>query len=362
MTHLRRPRPVGVLAVAAPVLLLAVLAAVVLLFPTAGDARTTSGLRSEIDRARGREQQLSSTVARLEALEGTAAKAVAAAQGRLADVRAQSTAAQSRLARTEGDLRATRAHLVRLRRRLSEGREILAEVLRARYAYEKPDLVEVVLSSRGFSDLVERLNFLKRVQQRDTLIVAGVRDARDQAVGDERRLDRLRTDQQREARRVAAQRDAIESMTAGLEQRRAALASARDARRAALSNTRAGRRRAERSLSRLEAQQRAAARQYTTPAASSGGGGGGGASSGGPWAIPWPIVQCESGGVNHPPNSAGASGYYQFMPQTWQALGGSTPNAYQAPKAEQDRLAAKLWNGGAGAGNWDCAAMVGITG
>jgi len=81
---------------------------------------------------------------------------------------------------------------------------------------------------------------------------------------------------------------------------------------------------------------------------------------GGPWAIPWAIVQCESGGQNHPPNWAGASGYYQFIPATWRGLGGSTPHAYQAGKAEQDRLAARLWAGGAGARNWDCAAIVGI--
>ena len=46
------------------------------------------------------------------------------------------------------------------------------------------------------------------------------------------------------------------------------------------------------------------------------------------------------------------------MRATWRGLGGSTPNAYQAPKAEQDRLAAQLWNGGAGAGNWVCAGLV----
>ena len=89
---------------------------------------------------------------------------------------------------------------------------------------------------------------------------------------------------------------------------------------------------------------------------------GGSKGGGSSWAIPWAIVQCESGGQNFTPNYLGASGYYQFMPQTWRALGGSTPNAYQASKAEQDRLAAKLWNGGAGAGNWDCAAIVGISG
>jgi hypothetical protein len=79
----------------------------------------------------------------------------------------------------------------------------------------------------------------------------------------------------------------------------------------------------------------------------------------GGWAIPWQIVQCESGGQNLPPNWAGASGYYQFMPATWRGLGGSTKHAYQASKAEQDRLAARLWAGGAGASNWDCYAIVG---
>jgi hypothetical protein len=83
-----------------------------------------------------------------------------------------------------------------------------------------------------------------------------------------------------------------------------------------------------------------------------------GQSSGGPWAIPWPIVQCESGGTNTPPNWAGASGYYQITPATWRLFGGSGPAAYLAPKAEQDRVAARIWNGGAGAGNWDCAALV----
>jgi hypothetical protein len=48
-----------------------------------------------------------------------------------------------------------------------------------------------------------------------------------------------------------------------------------------------------------------------------------------------------------------------MMPETWAGLGGSTKHAYQAPKAEQDRLAAKLWAGGAGAHNWVCAPLVG---
>jgi hypothetical protein len=48
-----------------------------------------------------------------------------------------------------------------------------------------------------------------------------------------------------------------------------------------------------------------------------------------------------------------------MMPATWAGLGGSTAAAYKASKAEQDRLAGKLWNNGAGASNWVCAALVG---
>jgi hypothetical protein len=76
----------------------------------------------------------------------------------------------------------------------------------------------------------------------------------------------------------------------------------------------------------------------------------------GQWAIPSYIVECESTYQNLPPNSAGASGYYQIIPGTWAAFGGSSPdNAYEHSKAEQDAVAARIWNGGAGAGNWVCA-------
>lgn len=76
------------------------------------------------------------------------------------------------------------------------------------------------------------------------------------------------------------------------------------------------------------------------------------------WSIPWPIVKCESGGVNLPPNGVTASGYYQFIDSTWQSLGGSTREAYEASKAEQDGLAARLWDRGRGASQWDCSRLV----
>ena len=64
----------------------------------------------------------------------------------------------------------------------------------------------------------------------------------------------------------------------------------------------------------------------------------------GGWAIPYAIVLCESGGTNLPPNSAGASGYYQIVPATWKLFGGTGPAAYLAPKAEQDAVASRIWD------------------
>jgi hypothetical protein len=143
---------------------------------------------------------------------------------------------------------------------------------------------------------------------------------------------------------VQVQRDALASLSQALTAKRESAARARAARVAALHSARGGRRALERELSRLEADQAAA---------------GSTAGPSGDWVIPWAIVQCESGGQNLPPNSAGASGYYQIIPATWRGAGGSGPAAYLAGKAEQDRIAARLWNRGAGASNWDCAALVG---
>lgn len=77
--------------------------------------------------------------------------------------------------------------------------------------------------------------------------------------------------------------------------------------------------------------------------------------AGGKWAIPAGIVMCESGGNYHAVNAggSGAGGAYQIMPSTWAAHGGKgLPQ--NAPPAEQDRIAAQIWNGGAGRGQWAC--------
>jgi peptidoglycan hydrolase CwlO-like protein len=328
----------------------AILAALLLALAGAGAlAHVATGqqdagaLRQKVERQRGREQQLASSVARLGRLERATARAVDVLSRRLAASQADLERWQAKLATTQSDLRATRRRLVRLRARLTQARGALASVLVHRYMADAPDVISVVLEADGFAEVLERLDFLRRVAHSDEQILEAVRRGRAEAHRVEVALAELEPVQRRQTAAVRSERDALASMTAALQARRALLARVRAARMAALQNTRASRRTAERELSRLLAAQARAA-QSPGP--------------GGPWAIPWPIVQCESGGQNLPPNGASASGYYQILDSTWRGLGGSTPHAYQASKAEQDRLAARLYGGGSGAGNWVCSALV----
>jgi hypothetical protein len=303
-------------------------------------------LRSKIHNSKVREQALGGAAAHLARLERASAKEVAIIDGRLAEAQADLDAAQARLTTTQHRLAAEHRRLTRLRKRLVESRALLTELLRQRYMSGHPDLVTVLLNAHGFADLLERMEFLKRVEDADTEIVDVVRSARADAGHETVVLTKLEATRQAETVAVQRERNALAGMEAAAQARRTALAEARAARLAALQATRTGRRSAQRTLSRLLAARARAAVDKAGP--------------GGPWAIPWAIVQCESGGQNLPPNSAGASGYYQMMPATWAGLGGSTPAAYQASKAEQDRLAGRLWNNGSGASNWVCAALVGV--
>jgi septal ring factor EnvC (AmiA/AmiB activator) len=323
--------------------LVAVLIALAL--PAPALAQSESTLRSKIERSRDRERALAGAAARLGALAQRAGHEVAIVQGRLAAVESDLASAEARLAATRERLQTGRRRLVRLRRRHFEGRELLAAQLVAAYKADPPDIVSLVLGADSFSDLIERIAFARRIRDRNAEIVARVRNARLRTRQLASVLGRLAATRREDAQAIAARRAALATMRDGLAARQATLVSAKAARTQALAGTRSGRVTAQRALSRLIAERRRAAELAS-------------AGPGGPWAIPWPIVQCESGGQNLPPNGAGASGYYQMLPETWKGLGGATPHAYLAPKAEQDRLAAVLWAGGAGAHNWVCAGMV----
>lgn len=328
------------LALAVPALLWAVL-------PLGARGQSQGELERTIDSSKAREGQLADAAARLGRLEQAAARGVAKLRARQAEVQAELDRSQDRLTQTEAELARQRKRLERLRTRLREDRDQLGDMLRAAYVDAPPDMVTVLVEAEGFEDLLTRVDFARRVQRAGASVVDAVRDGRDDAKRQRSRLSTTAARQRDVTTTVRRQRDAVAQMAAGVQARQTALAQARAARLQALRATRGSRQRAQTTLKKLLDAQAKAAVDKRGP--------------GGPWAIPWAVVQCESGGQNLPPNvAAQASGYYQFIPSTWKGMGGSTTHAYQASKAEQDRLAARLWDGGRGARNWDCAAIVGI--
>jgi septal ring factor EnvC (AmiA/AmiB activator) len=322
-------------------------------------------LSSQLGAQQARQQSLSSSLGRLSQLIGTLTAQISLVQTREAAVQAELDADRQRLQSTREALAREQARLARLRAVLAHAQMLLSRQLMSSYESSPPDVVSVVLEAHGFKDLLDRFQFLADAEHQQQTMISVTRRAKEQAHAAAVHLATLAATENRDTLAAAQRVAALAGMNALLHARQGALARARAAQQAALAATRARTQQLRSRIARIQAQQAAAraaaaaaaaqAASTNTPTALSPALG----PSGG-WAIPYAIVLCESGGQNLTPNSAGASGYYQIMPATWKLFGGTGPAAYLAGKAEQDAVATRIWNGGAGASNWVCAGIVGI--
>lgn len=339
----------------------AVVAALVLsaLLPLSSAADPSLGqLNSALSQQQARASGLSASISHLNGLIGSLGSQIAFVQQREATVQAELAQDRLQLARVSAALARERQLLRILIARLGRARRVLASQLVSSYEGDKPDLVSVVLESHGFSDLLDKIQYLKSAEHEQNALISVTRSARQQADSAAQRLAVLEQADRQMTLATAGRVQALAGMNSLLSTREVALQDARAAQAAALSAAQARGQALQSQIGRVEAQQaaaeRAAAASPTLAAPVSSGSSG---ASGG-WVIPGSVVACESGGQNLTPNGAGASGYYQFMPGTWNGYGGYS-QAYQAPKSLQDQRAQQLWNGGAGASNWVCAGIVG---
>jgi chromosome segregation ATPase len=332
-------------------------------------APSVDQLNSSLGQQQARAQSLSASVASLSSLISSLDGQIALVQSREAAVRTELTNDRLALTGIQRSLASERALLGVLRTRLSWARTALSRQLVSSYEGDKPDLVRVVLDAHGFTDLLENVDFLHRAEQQQQALISITRAAKSQADATAGRLTKLESGERRVTQNAALRAAALAGMNSLLESKQSALAQARSAQQSALAAAQARGAQLRQEIAKVQAAQAAAqaaaARASLSPQSSSSPSSAGPAAgpalgpSGG-WAIPYAIVLCESGGQNLPPNSAGASGYYQIIPSTWTGFGGSGPAAYLASKAEQDSVAARIYRGGAGVSNWDCARIVGI--
>jgi len=208
--------------------------------------------RGKVARRKARERELASDIQRYSDRIQELQRKIDPLQTRQEAVQADLDRSQAILTKTQTELRQERARLTRLRARLKEARRVLAARLLELYQADKPDLVTVVLNSRGFADLVERGEFLRRIGEQDQRIITTVRDARDEAVGTEARLSTLERRQREATNRIEARRDQIAEVKGQLVSARSSVDDVRDKRHALLVKIRSSRREIEENLAAME--------------------------------------------------------------------------------------------------------------
>jgi cell wall-associated NlpC family hydrolase len=206
-------------------------------------------------------QSLSAQQQSLRAQVAAESHRIAATSAGLADAQRRLGALNARVAQRTAELRQAEADLVRARvrlTRLEQRAERATSVLEANlvdaYKAGRPNIVNVVLESDGFPDLLNRLTYFRRVQSRNANILDAVREARAEVAREEKRLEHERahlSDLARVAMRERGQAAVIEN---ALLQRQQAQIRARNGTAAEL-------RTVQGKINRIERAQAAAAQQ-----------------------------------------------------------------------------------------------------
>jgi peptidoglycan hydrolase CwlO-like protein len=248
----------AVLTVLAAAVVAGVLAAAASRIPSARAAGSTQ-LQHRIARGRARVSGLSDAVAadsrRIQRLTG----AVAVTAARVDALQRDLTAKLARLYRLRAALNAAQVRLAHLEATEAADERVLAAQVVGTYEGGQPNLVEVVLDSHGFSDLLDRLAFVQRVGRQDAQIAASVKAARRAVAAEAVRLGALSSRQQQMAQQILTQRNSVGRAKVRLVSQRLAALRARSSHAGQLAGARAQVASLTAQLSRLQAAERAAA-------------------------------------------------------------------------------------------------------
>ena len=208
-----------------------------------------------VDRASNRESVLSTDVAAASNRINVLQNDITVLRRRQQLLQRNLDVKRAELNRLQDQLRVARARLAQLQARFAMSRRVLAVRLSEIYKADRPDALTVVLNSKGFADLLERSEFIERINDQDTRIIRTVRIARDAAQVASDRLARLESHQQSITTQVLIRRNEVASVRIRLAARRHEYARARAAKAAALEKVRAEKQDAQEDLSALEREQ-----------------------------------------------------------------------------------------------------------
>lgn len=223
--------------------------------------------QGEIQQTERREGVLTETISglntRIDGLQGE----INSTEQRLGAVQEELDSNRAELLRIRDDLEVARDKLARARSRLKEGREALADRLVALYKSDRPDALTVVLEADGFSDLLERTEFLELISDQDREVVTFVRNLKQRFEREERELASLEQRQEEVTVAVLRQRDEIAATRDQLAASQGELRLARNDRSQTLAQVRDSKSQLEGDLQELEAAQaRATSQLQSSPA------------------------------------------------------------------------------------------------
>ncbi len=321
-------------------------AALCLLIVTAALAAPAGGasisaLRQKVATGRDEASSLASRLQSAQQEIATAEGEAKAAAARERKLSALLERGEEKAARLAAEVRRTRKQLVVAKARLRRARAALAERLVAIYESGSPSTASVILASGSIDELATRTEYLDRIQQSDADLAERVAQVRRSVTRALRRVATLKARADAYDERLAAARGEISSVRAAAEAATAHLESVAATRSAALATLKSKIGQWVEDVETAEAASRAEAEGEVERWL------------GGPYSIPTYIVMCESGGNYGAVNSSsGAGGAYQILPSTWRLYGGKG-EPQNAPKPEQDRIAAEIW-ADSGPSAWVC--------
>jgi peptidoglycan hydrolase CwlO-like protein len=202
---------------------LALCALICALLLGSGLTATSAGdLQSQISAGKSTASSLRSQIAHETARIGVTTHGLADASRRLAVVEHTLSEREAALERTQHALIRARDHLVDLENHLQAATRALAANLVAGYEQGRPDLMSVILESHGFTDLLERVSFLRRIGVHDANIVGATRVARAEVSRQAALLSRLEQRDRTLTAQVLAQRNGVAALKAALLRRQIA--------------------------------------------------------------------------------------------------------------------------------------------
>jgi peptidoglycan hydrolase CwlO-like protein len=160
--------------------------------------------QSELDRAESQRGVLSTEIERY-------SNEISQLAGEVAALRNREALVQEELEQKEAELDRERAHLNVLRDRLKASVELLEERLIAIYKSDTPDVLTVVLEADGFTDLLERYEYLNRIEEQDSDIVDRVRELRNETKDTVARIRAARDEIAAKKRELTRTRVALEA-------------------------------------------------------------------------------------------------------------------------------------------------------